>query len=105
MAETSTHAGPGGQKAMVRTPEWKYVYCAEGGTEELYDMRLPDGELHNLTADPSCRQTRAALRAYLIQWCREHGDEQLLQDGDLLSVSLNEQPATFNVGSLGWRWY
>jgi arylsulfatase A-like enzyme len=101
-----TRSGRDGQKAMVRTAEWKYIYCTEEGTEELYDMRAPDGELRNLAADPAHRQARESLRASLIHWCREHGDDQLLDGGDLARTHREEEPApSFSLGAMGWRWY
>jgi arylsulfatase A-like enzyme len=97
---------PYGQKYMVRTEEWKYVYCQAGGNEELYDATRPDGELLNRADDPALASTLAQLRAYLIRWCQEHGDTRMVQDGELLATPLAVQSdVEFDVNRLGWRRY
>lgn len=96
----------GGQKYMVRTREWKYVYCEAGATEELYRVEQPDGELDNRALDPHCASIRQELRDYLVRWCREEGDPQMLPNGRLAAVPESElPPAELSVGRLGWRRY
>lgn len=61
------------RKLMWRWPEvdssWKYVWLANGGREQLFDLSADPHELHNLaSADPDrCR----AAHAQLVVWCRE----------------------------------
>ena len=38
-------------KAMVRHEEWKYVYLANGGLEQLFDLNKDAGETHNKVND------------------------------------------------------
>jgi arylsulfatase A-like enzyme len=96
----------GGQKYMVRTTNWKYVYCELGGTEELYDVRDPDGELHNRAQDPDCVAIREEMRNYLVAWCQEHGDDAMLPGGRLAVKSAEGlPPPEFSVNRLGWRRY
>ncbi len=35
-------------KVMVRDPQWKYIFLANGGFEQLFDMQHDPQELHNL---------------------------------------------------------
>ena len=94
------------QKYMVRTPEWKYLYTELGGTEELYDVIEDRAELHNLAGDPSYQPRVAELRDMLITWCREQGDESMLDQGALKSAPLEGAGAAeFQAGRMGWRWY
>lgn len=96
----------GGQKYMARTRDWKYIYCEAGGSEELYDARRPDGELNNRAGDPACASIRQELRDYLVRWCVQHGDHQMLGDGKLATIPVERLPsAEFSVTRLGWRWY
>ena len=62
------------QKYMVRTAQWKYVYCELGGTEELYDVTRPDYELDNLADDPANRELRDSLCTQLQTWMKQQGD-------------------------------
>ena len=96
----------GGQKYMVLTDEWKYIYCEAGGVEELYDARCLDGELANLAGDSRHASTVAALREYLTRWCIEHGDHQMAPDG-CLAIMPDTALASpgFSVNRLGWRRY
>ncbi|MGQ9599679.1 MAG: sulfatase family protein [Anaerolineae bacterium] len=96
----------GGQKYMVRTHSWKYVYCELDGTEELYDIRRIDGELTNLAMDPAYATVVQELRAYLVRWCQEHEDHDMVRDGRLAMTSASELPTLeFSANRLGWRRY
>jgi len=91
------------QKYMVRTHEWKYVYCEEGGTEELYDVKSDPQELRNVAADNALTVER--LRGLLIEWCIDNGDEQMVKDGQLVESPVKEDPRQFQDRIMGWRWY
>lgn len=96
----------GGQKYMVRTDTWKYVYGELDGTEELYDVRRIDGELTNLAVDAAYTSVLRELRAYLVRWCQEHGDSDLVRDGRLAMTPASElPPPQFSANRLGWRRY
>lgn len=96
----------GGQKYMVLTDEWKYVYCEAGGVEELYDARGADGDLANLAGESRHAGTMAALREYLTRWCIEHGDHQMAPDGRLAIIPETTLASPdFSVNRLGWRRY
>jgi choline-sulfatase len=57
-----------GRRKMVRTREWKYVHDPMGDCDELYDLLNDPWELTNLAADPSHRDTLAAMRLRLADW-------------------------------------
>ena len=91
------------QKYMVRSHEWKYVYCEEGGTEELYDVKSDPQELRNVAAGNALTVER--LRGLLIEWCTDNGDEQMVKDGRLVVSPVREEQPSFSDRIMGWRWY
>jgi arylsulfatase len=94
------------QKYMVRSQEWKYVYCEEGGTEELYDVQSDPAELRNLACDTTYETVVKQLRDVLVQWCIFEGDEQMVCDGELVrSAPIDLASASFEDQIMGWRWY
>jgi arylsulfatase A-like enzyme len=96
----------GGQKYMVRTNAWKYVYCELDGTQELYNARQLDGELRNLASNPNYSSVVQELREYLVRWCQERGDGDMLRDSHLvLTPSASLPSPQFSAGRLGWRRY
>ena len=97
--------GPPYQKYMIRTAQWKYIYCQEGPTEELYDVTRDPQELNNLAGNPAYHGQAERLRNDLVHWCIEHGDESMLDGGKLAETPPVEEETTFNAGSMGWRWY
>jgi len=99
-----SETGDSCQKAMVRTADWKYLYCEVDGVEELYDAREPDGELRNLADNPAYVSVVSQLRETLIQWCKDNGDARLIPDGKLSVTQADTlPPAEFSVNILGWR--
>ncbi|MFW6157995.1 MAG: sulfatase [Planctomycetota bacterium] len=91
------------QKYMVRTHDWKYVYCEEGGTEELYDVRNDPEERRNLAGDHPDEVDR--LRSILIDWCEEQGDDEMVRDGKLAESPVVREEPSFQDRIMGWRWY
>lgn len=103
-SETGQEAG--NQKAMIRTADWKYSYCDLGGVEELYDMRTPMGEVHNLAGDSRHAGVLADLRGRLVQWAVDTGDTKLVAGGKLaFADEAGLPPPVFEPAKLGWRWY
>lgn len=94
------------QKIMIRRGAWKYIYCQQGATEELYDLASPEGELRNRAGDPSHSERKQALREEIIAWCRTNGDHGML-DGSYLAASppLDLDSLEFASGKPGWRKY
>jgi arylsulfatase A-like enzyme len=94
---------PPRQKYMVRTPELKYVYCEQGGTEELYDVAADPQELTNLADERP--DDVARLRDALVRWCGDHGDTKMVEDGTLAVSPVDKERPEFNHRVMGWRWY
>jgi len=97
------------QSAMVTDGRWKYCYCQEGPTEELYDLRDDPNELANLAGRPEHRARLKQWRETLIDQARRFGDVELLDDSS--SLGLKTAPldraalARLPVDGMGWRWY
>lgn len=73
------------QQYMVASKEWKYIYHEQGGIEELYQQKHDPNELDNKanSDDPHIAAIQQQMREYLIEWCRNNGDEMMLEAGDL----------------------
>jgi arylsulfatase A-like enzyme len=95
-----------GQKYMVRTHDWKYIYCEEGSSEELYRVGTDPAELHDLAHDDAHGKLARELGDLLIKWCVDQGDEQMVRGGDLVaSPAIDPASASFADQIMGWRWY
>jgi choline-sulfatase len=94
------------QKYMVRSHDWKYVYCEEGGTEELYDVQADPSELHNLACSTTHETVVGKLKDVLVKWCIDERDEQMVRDGELVrSTPIDPTSVSFADQIMGWRWY
>ena len=69
-------------------PRWKYLYHQDGAVEELYDLDADPHELCDLSGSASepAASTRRSMRAFLIDWCRRHGDHGMLEGDDLAAA-------------------
>jgi arylsulfatase len=76
---------PGSQdfKVMVVTNEWKYIFMANGGREQLFNLRRDPNELSNCVRSSS--EIRDDLYALAVKACRVPGATDAL-DGDKLRV-------------------
>ena len=76
------------QQYMVRDRRWKYIYHQDGAVEELFDLDADPHELCDLSESASepAASRRRSLRSYLVDWCRRHGDDAML-DGDDLAAA------------------
>jgi arylsulfatase A-like enzyme len=61
---------------MVRDRRYKYVWNASA-EDELYDLALDPGELHNLSADGAYHEELERLRHRLVTWMEEIDDPLL----------------------------
>jgi choline-sulfatase len=68
-------------KVMVRKDDWKYIFMANGGREQLFDVARDPGELRNLVG--SHAEVAAGLRDAAIAACQSPGAREAL-DGDRL---------------------
>jgi len=68
-------------KIMVRDTKWKYIYMANGGREQLFEMAEDPHEQHNLTAERPA--VKRMLREIAIRACDVPGASSALDNGDL----------------------
>jgi arylsulfatase len=76
-------------KVMVRSPEWKYIYLANGEREQLFSVREDLHELDNRAAD--CGDVVARLRATAVAACRMPGAADALEGSDLRAFPFRER--------------
>ena len=89
---TGMYGEPGGPqfKIMVRDMEWKYVYLANGGREQLFNMRLDPNELQNVKADhPDIIQM---MQSHAVTACNTPGAQDALQGETLRTFTFEERP-------------
>jgi choline-sulfatase len=70
-------------KIMVVTGEWKYIFMANGGREQLFNLKRDPNELSNCVSSSS--RIRDDLYALAVEACRVPGAAHAL-DGDKLRV-------------------
>ena len=68
-------------KIMVLTDDWKYIFMANGGREQLFDRKKDPDELSNCVA--SSPAIRNELYALAVNGCRVPGATEAV-DGDKL---------------------
>ena len=68
-------------KIKVREARWKYIYLANGGQEQLFDMESDPHELQNMAAER--RETAVRLRERAVSACRQPGAHDALHNNDL----------------------
>lgn len=107
---TSMYGEPGTPlfKIMVRQGDWKYIFLANGGREQLFNVVEDPAELHNQLAAPTNLQIRLLpedqppsevpasvarrLRRLAVQRCSVPGAVAALQEGDLRAFPFQERP-------------
>ena len=78
-------------KIMVRKDRWKYIYMANGGRQQLFDVESDPNELVNL-AD-SRPDVAAGLRAKAVAACRTPGARDALEGDSLRKFAFLARPA------------
>lgn len=63
-----------GYWAALTDGEMKYIYFFPTGEEQLFDISINKGELHNLATDPEYRQTLEIWRTRMIRHLKERGE-------------------------------
>jgi arylsulfatase len=88
------HGVPGTDafKMMVRDPRWKYIFFANGGREQLFDLQDDPHELCNLAE--SEQDTVRRMRRRAIAACRQPGAQDALDGNDLRSFPFQK-----------WEWH
>jgi len=64
--------------------QWKYVWLANGGREQLFDLTSDPHEQHNLASTDSARC--AAAHQQLVAWCRQTAFDTALLAPDRLTA-------------------
>ena len=79
-------------KLMVVTDEWKYIFMANGGREQLFNLRRDPKELSNCVASDS--KIRNDLHALGVQACQVPGAMDALDSDELRTFPFRERPRT-----------
>ncbi len=79
-------------KLMVVTDEWKYIFMANGGREQLFNLRQDPNELSNSVASDS--KIRDDLHALGVQACQAPGAIDALDGKKLRAFPFRERPRT-----------
>lgn len=89
---TSMYGEPGTPlfKIMARQGDWKYIFLANGGREQLFNVAEDGAELHN-RAD-AAGQIKQALRQQAVHACRTPGAAAALLDDDLRAFPFQARP-------------
>ncbi len=72
-------------KVMVRHDEWKYVFMADGGREQLFNLAADPGETDNVATGRA--DVSAELRAQAAAYCNRPELQAALEDGKLRGLS------------------
>ena len=79
-------------KLMVVTDEWKYIFMANGGREQLFNLRRDPNELSSCVASDS--KIRNELHALGVQACQAPGAMDALDGDELRTFPFRERPRT-----------
>lgn len=79
-------------KLMVLTDEWKYIFMANGGREQLFNRRQDPNELSNCIASAS--KIRNELHALGVQACQVPGARDALDGEKLRAFPFRERSRT-----------
>jgi arylsulfatase A-like enzyme/SAM-dependent methyltransferase len=77
-------------KVMVVKDEWKYIFMANGGREQLFNLRADPDELCNRVAE--AHDVRAELNALAAARCAVLGAREALEGDRLRSFPYRERP-------------
>ena len=79
-------------KIMVLTNEWKYIFMANGGREQLFNREKDPNELSNCIS--SCSAIGSELYALAVKACRVPGATDAIDGNKLRAFPFRERPAT-----------
>ncbi len=77
-------------KTMIREGDWKYIFLANGGREQLFNVTDDPHELTNLAAIEG--EVRAQMRRRAVEACSREGATAALADGALRGFAFEPQP-------------
>jgi arylsulfatase A-like enzyme len=90
------------QQYMLCDKEYKYIYHAFGGIEELYCMN-DIKELRNLAGVK--HELCAKYKQALTKWCIDNGDDMIIKDGGLVKYEKVDLPIMTGAKGFGRRMY
>ena len=77
-------------KIMVRNQRWKYIFLANGGRQQLFDMQADPQELDNrAAAEPAVVRT---MSHEAVSACRAPGMTAALNGDELRALPLTKRP-------------
>jgi choline-sulfatase len=74
---------------MVRSGEWKYIYLANGGREQLFNLEEDPRELRNRAADAP---QKARLRELAVAAVDRTNADRALEAGELKQFAFEARP-------------
>ena len=77
-------------KIMLRQGDYKYIYIANGGREQLFSMSKDPKELTNLAETE--QEVLMAMRRQTAEYCRRPGLRAATADDGLLALPYEERP-------------
>jgi choline-sulfatase len=77
-------------KVMILSGEWKYIFMANGGREQLFNLKMDPDELHNCITEHS--DVRDELYQLAVASCNCPGAADALTGGDLRTFAFRERP-------------
>lgn len=77
-------------KIMVRHDNWKYIFMADGGREQLFNLGDDPGETNNLATARAA--VSADLRSRAAAYCDRPSLRAALKNGELLRLSFKARP-------------
>jgi arylsulfatase len=83
---------PGSQdfKVMIVTDEWKYIFMANGGREQLFNLKRDPAERSNCVASAS--EVTNDLQARAVEACRVPGAMDALDGSKVRAFPFRERP-------------
>jgi choline-sulfatase len=79
-------------KIMVLTDEWKYIFMANGGREQLFNRKKDPNELSNYVSSSSA--IRSDLYALGVKACRVPGATDAIDGNKLRAFPFRQRPPT-----------
>lgn len=77
-------------KIMIRTGDWKYIYFANGGREQLFNLKMDPDEVRQLVdKEPGVAKR---LRDVAVDVCREPAMKDALEGDDLRGYEFEARP-------------
>jgi arylsulfatase len=77
-------------KVMVRHGDWKYIYLANGGREQLFDLRSDPHELKNVAGQQ--RETANRMRAQVVRTTNRPALRAAMNGNDVKAFPFTPRP-------------